>query len=82
MVCPRCGSRNVLVQRQTRVRLKNAHHGLLWWVFIGWWWVFVKWICFTVPALIFKIFGHRKQRIVQTDYTLCVCQQCAHSWRP
>ena len=82
MTCPRCGSAAVFTQQQSDIRLKNKHHNILWWLFIGWWWLFVKWIVFTVPALIVKIFGHRKQKLVQKTYIVSVCQNCGYHWRP
>ena len=81
MVCPRCGSEYVNVQMINEAELRNAHHGIFWWLLVGWWWVPVKWIFFTVPALLFKIFGHKKQRIVNTTKTVCLCQKCGYSWR-
>ncbi|MBQ5953816.1 MAG: hypothetical protein IJL47_07260 [Lachnospiraceae bacterium] len=80
MVCPKCGSQSVNIQMINEAQLKNAHHGFFWWLFIGWWWIPVKWLVFTLPALIFKIFGHKKQRIVNKTRTICVCQSCGHSW--
>ncbi len=82
MQCPRCGSTDVFTSQQTTYRLKNAHHTVFWWIFIGWWWLFVKWIFLTVPALLFKIFGHKKQKLVSRSYVLSVCQACGHRWRP
>ena len=81
MICPKCQSSNVNTQIINEVTLKTAHHGVIWWLLIGWWWVPVKWIFFTVPALFFKLFGHKKQRAVNRQKTMCVCQQCGHSWR-
>ncbi|MBQ6293968.1 MAG: hypothetical protein IJK77_08970 [Lachnospiraceae bacterium] len=80
MVCPKCGSQYVNVQMVNEAQLKNAHHSIFWWVFVGWWWVPVKWIVFTFPALLFKIFGHKKQKIVNKTHTVCVCQNCGYSW--
>lgn len=81
MTCPSCGSSDVFSQQQTNIRLSDAHHGIVWWLLIGWWWVFVKWFFFTGPALFFKIFGHKKQRITQSHYTVCTCQSCGYSWK-
>jgi hypothetical protein len=80
MICPKCRSGNVNIQVINEVTLKNKHHGILWWIFIGWWWICVKWLVFTVPALIFKIFGHKKQTAVNKRRTVCVCADCGHSW--
>ena len=76
MVCPKCGSQNVNVQMVNEARFKDAHHS----IFVGWWWIPLTWLVFTVPALLFKIFGHKKQRIVNKTRTVCVCQNCGYSW--
>lgn len=80
MTCPKCNSENVNTQVINEVSLKNKHHGVIWWLFIGWWWVFIKWIFFTIPALIIKIFGHKKQKVVNKQKTVCVCQECGNTW--
>ena len=80
MKCPKCKSTNVRVQTINEVELKNDHHGVLWWLFIGWWWVPVKWIHFTMLALIFKLFGRKKQKAVNRRRTVATCQNCGHSW--
>lgn len=36
MICPKCGSENVNTQVVTDVKLKDKHHGVLWWFFVGW----------------------------------------------
>lgn len=81
MKCPRCRSENVTVQVINEVELKNKHHGFFWWLFIGWWWTAFKWIFLTMPALIFLIFGHKKQKAVNHKHKVCVCQNCGHSWK-
>lgn len=80
MICPNCGGSNVTVQMVTETELKNKHHGVLWWIFVGIWWVPVKWIIFAIPALLGKIFGSKRQKIVQTTRKMCLCQSCGHSW--
>lgn len=80
MYCPKCGSANVNVQMVTDTQLKNKHHGCLWWLCIGCWWVPIKWLLLTVPALIFKIFVPKRQKVKTTHRTMCVCQNCGHSW--
>ena len=80
MVCPKCGSNNVNVQMVTETQLKNKHHGIFWWLVIGWWWVLVKWFVFAVPALIVKIFAPKRKKLVSKHKAMCVCQNCAHSW--
>lgn len=80
MECPKCKSFDVTTQVVTNVELKDKHHGVVWWICIGWWWVFFKWLFLTIPALIVKIFGHKKQKLVTTEKTVCVCQACGNKW--
>lgn len=80
MVCPKCGNNNVNVQMVTETQLKNKHHGIFWWLLLGWWWIPVKWLLFTVPALIFKIFAPKRKKVVSTHKKMCVCQNCGYSW--
>ena len=80
MTCPKCGSANVNVQTVNDIELKNKHHGVIWWLFVGWWWIMIKWLIFFIPALIVKIFGSKKQKVVQKQRTVCVCQTCGYSW--
>lgn len=80
MTCPKCNSTNVTTQIVTDIKMKNKHHGIFWWILVGWWWILIKWIIFTIPALIFAIFGHKKQKIVTKERTVCVCQTCGHKW--
>lgn len=80
MRCPKCGSENVQIQVVNEVKLKNKHHGFFWWLCVGWWWIPCKWLFLTLPALIFKIFGHKKQKAVNKKKKVCICQQCGHQW--
>ena len=81
MYCPKCQSENVNTQIINTVVLKDKHRGIIWWLLIGWWWIPIKWIFFTLPALLFAIFGHRKQKAVNKKETVCVCQNCGYSWK-
>lgn len=80
MICSKCGSSNVSIQAVNLVKLKNKHHGVLWWLFIGWWWIPIKWMFFTLPALIIKLFKPKKQKIVNITKSVAVCQNCGHQW--
>lgn len=77
---PHCGSAKVNIQVINEAHLKNAHHGILWWIFIRWCWIIIKWIIFTIPALIFKIFGiGKKEKIVNVTKKIAVCQHCGNT---
>lgn len=80
MVCPKCNSSNVSVQVVNEVKLKNAHHSIWWWIFIGCWWIPIKWLCFTLLALIIKIFSHKKQKAVNKTVKKAICQDCGNTW--
>jgi hypothetical protein len=80
MICPKCGSSNVNVQVVNEQQIKDKHHGILWWIFIGCWWVPIKWMVFTLPALIIKIFKPKKKKIKNTVKSQAVCQTCGCHW--
>ncbi len=80
MECSECGSSNVSIQVINEQKLVTKHHGIIWWLLIGWWWIPVKWIFLTVPALIFAIFVGRRKKIRNIRKTVAVCQNCGHSW--
>ena len=81
MKCPKCGSENVNVQMVSESQLKNKHHSILYWLFIGWWWRPLLWICLTMPMIFVKLFGHKKQKLVTKHSSMAVCQDCGHSWK-
>lgn len=80
MLCPKCGSENVTIQVVNEIKLKNAHHGCFWWLCVGWWWLPIKWLFFTYPALIFKLFSAKKQKAVNKQKSIKVCQSCGHTF--
>ncbi len=80
MICPRCGSDDCTAQIVTSTQLVTAHHGLLWWVFLGWWWVPLKWVCFFPLALLAKIFAPRRQKLNQQIGSMWVCHSCGNVW--
>lgn len=80
MKCSKCGSENVTTQVINEVTLKDKHHGIIWWILVGWYWIPLKWLLLTIPALIFKIFSHKKQKVVNKKKTVCACQNCGNTW--
>ncbi len=80
MICPKCGSDKVNVQMVTESKLKNKQHSALYWIFIGWWLHPILWICLTLPMIFLRLFGHKKQKIVQKYKSMAVCQNCGHHW--
>ena len=81
MVCPKCGSANVNVQIVSDVTSKTEHHGVMWWLLVGWWWIPVKWLFLTLPALLAKIFISKRKKVVTTHKNICVCQNCGNTWQ-
>lgn len=81
MKCSKCGSENVTIQITNEVKLKNKHHGIIWWLCVGWWWIPIKWLFFTFPALIIALFGHKKQKVVNKQIKTAICQNCGYSWK-
>lgn len=81
MMCPRCHSYNTSAQIVTDSQLVTAHHGIIWWLLIGWWWVPFKWLMFTIPALLVKIFVPRRQKLRQRHRSYFVCHDCGHHWQ-
>lgn len=81
-ICPVCNSTNVTIQVVNESILKNKHHSIIWWIFIGWWFVPLMWICFFWIKLFIKLFGlgHKKQKIVNKTIKKAVCQSCGNSW--
>lgn len=82
ITCPKCQSEKVNIQIVNEAKLVKKHHSIIWWLLIGWWWIFVKWLVFTIPALIFKIFGiGKRKKIKNISHKEYVCQNCGYSWR-
>ena len=81
MNCPKCKSNDINIQVINEVKLKDKHHSIIWWLLIGWIWVPIKWICFTLIALIVKIFSHKKQKAVNKKVKMAVCQSCGNTWK-
>ena len=102
--CPKCGSTNVTTQlfqenagtttvANTKSKYKQAGHGLLWWLFIGWWWWMVDlflWV-FAFPfRLVLQLFKKKKYKGNATTIsqstniirynTMCLCGDCGNSW--
>lgn len=81
MKCAKCGSENVSIQIVNKVKLVTKHHGILWWLLIGWYWIPIKWLIFTVPALIIKLIKGKKTKAKNIEVKMAVCQQCGNTWR-
>lgn len=80
MKCPKCNSENINVQMVTNTQLKNKHHSIIYWLLIGWWLHPLLWFFLTLPMILAKLFGHKKQKIVQNHKSMAVCQNCGHHW--
>ena len=80
MKCPKCGSENVKIQMLSENILKNKHHSIFYWLFIGWWLEIFLWLFLTIPRILVALFGHKKQKIVTKHKSVAVCQSCGNSW--
>lgn len=77
MKCPKCKSENVNIQAITEI--KNKHHSILYWLFIGWWLEAIMWIFLTLPWLIFKIL--KPNKVTSKTHTKAICQNCGYDWK-
>lgn len=80
MICEKCGSDNINIQITTETKLVTKHHGIIWWICIGFWWVPIKWIFLTVPALLAAIFIGKRKKIKNINHKMAVCQKCGNNW--
>lgn len=88
MRCPKCKGENVNVQvvNETDTKLVAKHHGIIWWVLVGWWWLPLKWLAqlllFGVFAILYWLFKSPRYKAVtrHTKVSLAVCQDCGHTW--
>lgn len=81
MVCPKCNGESISIQIVNEAELVTKHHGIIWWILIGFWWIPMKWLFLTIPALIFKIFGiGKRHKIKNIEHKKCVCQSCGYTW--
>ena len=81
MKCPKCGSNNITFQIVSEQKLKTKHHGVLYWMFIGWWLLPIMWLFFTFYMILGSLFGHKRQKIVTIHRSMAVCQNCGYSWK-
>ena len=81
MMCPKCHSNNINVQVVTSTKIKNKHHSIWYWIFIGWWLEILLWLFLTIPRLLVALFGHKKQKVIQKNYSIAVCQNCGNQWK-
>ena len=76
MVCPKCKSDQVNVQAVSIT--KTRHHGIAWWLFVGWWW-WILWMIAFIPMLIIRLI--RGKRVKTKVHSEAVCQSCGHRWK-
>lgn len=80
MNCLKCGSENVNIQVVNEQKLTTKHHGIFWWLLVGWWWIPLKWLYLTIPALFAAIFIGKRKKIKNITKTMYVCQNCGYHW--
>lgn len=79
MICPKCGSDHVKVTVINEVREKRKR-GFFYWFFIGFWLEPILWVVFTIPKLLFSIFG-KKTKVVGVNVKYAICQECGYKWK-
>lgn len=77
MICRRCGSPNVHVQRVAVTT--NRKRGCAYWLLFGWLIDILLWIFLTLPRLLIALFFPR--RIQTKIHSEAVCQNCGYAWR-
>ena len=80
MTCPKCQSENVIVDVKSETNLKQKHHSIVYWIFIGWWLQPFLWFFMTLPMLIISIFKPKSYKTTTTHRKMAICQSCGHSW--
>ncbi len=104
LVCPSCGSDDISVETfqenlgtttvsKEKFKFKQAGHGLLWWLFIGWWWWSIDlflWIFLFPIRLLAQIFKKKKYKGKSTTVSQSInevvykkvftCRSCGNSW--
>lgn len=78
MKCKKCGSTDVSIQAVTETKTKGK--GLYYWT-IGWLVNMFKWIMFTLPTLVVRLFGRKKQKVISKTHKMAICQSCGNSWK-
>lgn len=93
MVCPKCSSENVIVQRENvgnvstaKTKYYKKHHGLFYWLFIGWWIGMFK-LLFIPFTILFggksksKGYARTNSASKTINQTVAVCQECGNTWK-
>lgn len=96
MECPKCGSSNVLIQREQTAQVgvgsnkvvveqnPKKSKGCFYWLVIGFWWEPIKWIMFGWLKPLFRRktkSGMNVHASKTFNKTVAVCQDCGHSWK-
>jgi len=76
MVCKKCNSENVQVQRVSVTKRKKK--GISYWLF-GWFIDLMLWLFLTFPRLLIAIFAPKKTKT--KIHSEAVCQDCGYSWK-
>ena len=80
MVCEKCNSQNVKIDVTTETELKKKHHGIVYWLLVGWWLQPILWVCLTLPMIIISIFKPKNYKMESKTKKIAVCQDCGYSW--
>lgn len=96
MICPKCKSENVLIQKEQTasfgagtnkvvIQPTEKSNGCIYWLIIGWWWKPIYWLCIGWWWGI--LFGKKKKSGLNfhanksLNRTIAICQNCGNSWK-
>ena len=77
MICKKCSSENVNIQKVSVTGKKRR--GLIYWLFFGWLIDILLFIFAWIPLIIIKILFPKKAKT--KIKTMAVCQSCGYSWK-
>lgn len=79
LICPKCHSKNVIIQEKTQIITKKVHRSIIMWILFWWWFELIMWIFFTIPRLLIALFVPSRQTVTSKNYKEYVCQKCGYS---
>jgi len=75
MICKKCGSDNVTVQKVEVIGRRKR--GLVYWLLFGWVWDILLFIFLTIPFILMKLLFPKRAK--KKMVTMAVCQNCGYS---
>ena len=75
MICKKCGSENIQIQKVSTLVNKR---GWKYWLLGGWFINLLSYIIFTLPRVLIAIFIPKRKKV--KTHSEAVCQSCGYSW--